>query len=331
MAQERFQYIDGIRGIAILLVFLAHLSAGVFPHDIRFSEHFSFFEGGGFVGVQLFFALSGYLITKNLLSEHNRFGNIRFKLFYLRRLWRLYPVLILACVAYFVYAFITMERRILPAVAGDVFMALTYTTNLPIYPERFPDLGWMSHTWSLSVEEQFYLFWPLLLFLLLKTDNVRIRFIIPLGILLLQFLVRAVADPGLHYTLLRWDALMAGCILNFIKIPASRYGALLSGAVIAFYAWRHPEPIANHDYLVTSVACGLFISQARELRLVSHPVLVYFGKTSYSLYLWHFFIMRMGYPGYFNLSASLVLSDLSYRYFEAPLLSWARTKYQLTR
>ncbi len=64
--QPRLEYLDGIRGLAILLVFFAHLSAGVFPHDIPLILGYSFLQGGGLIGVQLFFALSGYLITRNL-------------------------------------------------------------------------------------------------------------------------------------------------------------------------------------------------------------------------------------------------------------------------
>ena len=168
MSNTRIYFIDGIRGIAILLVFLAHLSAGVFPNDIGFFNNLTFFVGGGLIGVQLFFALSGYLITRNLLSEFQIYGNLDFKLFYLSRFWRLYPVLLLACSAYLIYVVLYMEPRLIIAALGDVFMSITYSTNLPIFPSWYPDLDWMTHTWSLSVEEQFYLLWPIIFLILIK-------------------------------------------------------------------------------------------------------------------------------------------------------------------
>jgi peptidoglycan/LPS O-acetylase OafA/YrhL len=215
---ERIHYIDGVRGIAILLVFLAHLSSGVYPHNVKFFKDYSFFDGGGLIGVQLFFVLSGFLITKNLLQEYTKHGNINFKLFYLRRIWRLYPVLILACLAYFIYVLFFMESRIYIAALGDIFMTLTYTTNLPIFPSWFPDLDWMTHTWSLSVEEQFYLIWPILFLITSHLKSSRLLITIMLLLCIATIALRYYF-VDLSYVMLRWDALMLGCLLNFIKIP----------------------------------------------------------------------------------------------------------------
>jgi peptidoglycan/LPS O-acetylase OafA/YrhL len=330
MSLKRINYIDGIRGIAILLVFVAHLSSGVYPYDIMFFSNFTFFNGGGLIGVQLFFALSGYLITKNLLTELKTHGNLDFKLFYLRRIWRLYPVLILACIFYLVYALIFMESRLFIAALGDVFMAITYTTNLPIYPTWFPDLNWMSHTWSLSVEEQFYLIWPLLLWLMMKFISNKTMILTTLTIVAITILLRKLF-PSLSYGLLRWDALMLGCLLNFIKVPKSKIIGLVSIFIIAIYTWEIAEPISNIDYLFTAITCAGFISQSEHMSFLNNKILVYFGKVSYSLYLWHFFFMRMGYPGYLNLTVSLILADISYRFFEVPILDWAKFKFNLIR
>jgi peptidoglycan/LPS O-acetylase OafA/YrhL len=330
MATERINYIDGVRGIAILLVFLAHLSAGVYPYDISFIESLSFFNGGGLIGVQLFFALSGYLITKNLVHEYTKYGNIDLKLFYLRRFWRLYPVLMLACLAYFFFALIFMEPRIYIAALGDIFMALTYTTNLPIFPSWFPDLDWMGHTWSLSVEEQFYLVWPILF---LIVSGLKSKPLIVSTTLLLCVVTITIRHylPSLSYGLLRWDALMLGCLLNFVKIPKSVIISIASIIYISYYAWILPEPISNIDYIITSIACAALISQAGYMNFLNSKIFVYFGCVSYSLYLWHFFFMRLGYPGYLNLTVSLILADVSYRYFEVPILNWARERFKLTR
>jgi peptidoglycan/LPS O-acetylase OafA/YrhL len=330
MSIKRINHIDGIRGIAILLVFLAHLSAGVYPYDVMFFDNFTFFKGGGLIGVQLFFALSGYLITKNLLTELKTHGNLDFKLFYLRRIWRLYPVLILACIFYLIYAVFFMESRLFIAALGDVFMAMTYTINLPIYPNWFPDLNWMSHTWSLSIEEQFYLIWPILLWLMMKFNSNKAMIMTTLVIAVITIILRNY-QPSLSYGLLRWDALMLGCLLNFIKVPQSQIIGLVSILVIAINSWVIPDTIRNIDYVLTAIACGGFISQSEHLSFLNNKILVYFGKVSYSLYLWHFFFMRMGYPGYLNLTVSLVIADISYRFFEVPILDWAKSKFNLTR
>jgi peptidoglycan/LPS O-acetylase OafA/YrhL len=330
LSNTRIHFIDGIRGIAILLVFLAHISAGVFPNDIGFFKDLSFFLGGGLIGVQLFFALSGYLITRNLLSEFQAHGNIDFKLFYLRRFWRLYPVLLLACSAYLLYVLVFMEPILIIAALGDIFMSITYTTNLPIYPAWFPDLDWMTHTWSLSVEEQFYILWPVI-FLILISYKSKIQVITVTILLILISILLRYYLPEFSYSIFRWDAIMIGCLLNFIKIPKNWMIIIFSVSTITYYSWVIPNPIKNLDYLITSISCGAFISQGGFMNILNNKFLIYFGKISYSLYLWHFFFMRLGYPGYLNLSVSILLADFSYRFFEVPVLNWAKSKFNLTR
>ncbi len=330
MNNNRLDYIDGIRGIAILLVFFAHLSAGVYPHDIGLFKNYTFFIGGGLIGVQLFFALSGYLITKNLINEFKNFGNVNLKLFYLRRFWRLYPVLLLTCIVYVVYVVFFMETRLIIAALGDIIKALTYTTNLPIFPKRFPDQEWMSHTWSLSVEEQFYLIWPIILIGLLKLQSKYLTIFSIFTIILITILLRKYI-PLFSYEIFRWDALMIGCLLNFIKTPKNHIIITVSLLTIILYSWFFPDPLENFDYLLSSIACGAFISQGEYLHQLNNKILSYFGKISYSLYLWHIIFMRLGLPGYYNLIISLIISDLSYRLFEIPVLNWARLSFKLTR
>jgi peptidoglycan/LPS O-acetylase OafA/YrhL len=216
------------------------------------------------------------------------------------------------------------------AAVGDVFMALTYTSNLPVFPEWFPDMKWMSHTWSLSVEEQFYLIWPLVLWLTLKSQSKRLIVLVTSLIIIVTILMRF-CYPSLSYGILRWDAIMLGCLLNFFQINRNKIIVFLSIAVLCFYSWNLPDPIRNFDYFITSVVAFAFISQSKFLRFLNSKPLVYFGKISYSLYLWHFFFMRLGYSGWLNLSVSLILSDISYRFFELPILNWAKLRFQLIR
>lgn len=323
----RIEYLDGVRGVAILLVFIAHLIHGVYPHDRPFIQGLYFLEGGGFIGVQLFFVLSGYLITKNLVKEYQNTTKINLKKFYLKRIWRLYPVLILACLFYFLYGVLFLEKRLLPAVLGDIFQALTYTTNFGI--TSIPDIDYLSHTWSLCVEEQFYILWPLILilFVLNKNPLTPIVFLIALCFLLRHYF----NSPGASYAVLRWDALMIGCLLSFDTIKKNKITLYFGIFSILYYALYLPKPISNIDYLISSLGCGAFLLHAGTytFTILRSKVLIYFGQISYSLYIWHLLIMRINMPGYMSLIISMLIADASFRFFEKPVLTWARRRFIL--
>src|SRR6516225_5035441 len=162
------RWLDGLRGLAILMVLAFHL--GYLP--------------GGSLGVDVFFVLSGFLITTLLVEEWNRRGSISLKTFYLRRALRLLPAfltLLLLCTLAGLFLSSAQER---PARRQEVIVAGCYIANLPnLHHTPMPILG---HTWSLSVEEQFYLLWPLLLVLMLglKLPRRRILLLVCGGILL---------------------------------------------------------------------------------------------------------------------------------------------------
>ena len=137
--------LDGLRGVAIALVVIHH--TGLLP--------------GGWVGVSLFFALSGYLITSLLLGEHDRTGTVALPAFYRRRVARLAPALLIALVGMVVIWKVWLPASSSLAVA-DALVALVYLANVlrAFSPAWMVPAGW---AWSLSLEEQFYLLWPLTL------------------------------------------------------------------------------------------------------------------------------------------------------------------------
>ena len=141
--------LDGLRGIAILAVMAYH----------------SRWLSGGFVGVDLFFALSGFLITRLLIAEWQRHGDVHLIGFWARRLLRLAPALVAA-----VALAVPVSRWIeMPLEKAWVAATLVYTSNLLIgYGHVYP-IGLLSHTWSLGMEEQFYLLWPPLLVLSMRS------------------------------------------------------------------------------------------------------------------------------------------------------------------
>ncbi|QUS39076.1 acyltransferase [Tardiphaga alba] len=151
---EKFPAFDGFRGIGVVVVIFSHcppvLESGVYNALL----HVNMASRVGYVALDIFFVISGFFITRLLLRERAKTGRISFKDFYMRRALRIFPVYyltILAC--YFIFNFNT----------ADTISLLTYTFNFyhPLHPVPNP----LEHTWSLSVEEQFYFFWPLLILL----------------------------------------------------------------------------------------------------------------------------------------------------------------------
>jgi peptidoglycan/LPS O-acetylase OafA/YrhL len=152
--------LDGVRALAITLVMLFH-----YPWKTRFYSGNPFH--GGFLGVDAFFVLSGFLITTLLLQEHATYGQISLRRFYARRALRLLPALaLLVALAVVLHLALSANDGNRPSVLG-IFGMIFYAANwLNIY--RHSSLGAFGHTWSLAIEEQFYLVWPVILILMLR-------------------------------------------------------------------------------------------------------------------------------------------------------------------
>jgi peptidoglycan/LPS O-acetylase OafA/YrhL len=292
--------LDGLRGVAILAVMLFHatLYRGPFP-------------SGGFLGVDLFFVLSGFLITALLVQEWQRAGRVALRAFYARRALRLLP-------AFFALIAVTL---LVPGVFyqsarpwESAGLAALHTTN---WIMAFGgSLGFFDHTWSLTIEEQFYLLWPPLLVLLL-TRRVRrpvILAVAGIGILAPTWLrfelwhdltsVRRV-----YYGLdTRFDTLLIGglvaLLVSWDLIPRSRrvltairVSAAVSAVVLAVcVATMVEESRLTYQGLgsLAAIACACLVlhvvycpSRLSRLLLENRP-LVWVGRISYGLYLWHF-------------------------------------------
>jgi peptidoglycan/LPS O-acetylase OafA/YrhL len=346
-------WLDGLRGVAILLVLGGHL------HLL----------GGGFVGVDVFFVLSGFLITSLLVEEWQRRGSISFPRFYLRRALRLLPALLtllLAC-----YLLTVLFRPADEAVfRKEMVVAACYVANWPtLHQTGLPTLG---HTWSLSLEEQFYLLWPWLLYGLLRSGLGRREtvLLVCLGIAA-SAAVRGVLYAGhaatesekltlvmrLYYGLdTRADALLVGCLVALLAawgmLPrsarsraATGAGSLLCLALLAQTAWVSHFFHAQYYYgrfTLTALLVGVLLVRllSGRLRLVT-PVLesgalVSVGRISYALYLFHMPVIHWlrpaglgwDYPAETLLAAGLSFGAavLSYYAVERPFL---RLKHRL--
>jgi peptidoglycan/LPS O-acetylase OafA/YrhL len=288
--------LDGLRTFAILAVFANHAASPVAP--------------GGMIGVDVFFALSGFLITTLLLREFDRTQTLDLKKFYLRRLMRLTPVLLVAAVVLGVVA------RLLGYAhpVGDSLTAVLGVSNFYsaiVGVER----GTIGQSWSLSVEQQFYLLWAPLLLLLLRRRSRRLLLWSVAGLAVVLVAGTAVAAlEGAPVSVLyllpttRLPELFVGCILAvLLQGPARRrivsvcrptpVAALALAALVLpiFLLDLYDSTImyCGGWVLAATVTCILIVhmvanSRSAVARVFSIPVVVWFGRISYSFYLWHY-------------------------------------------
>jgi peptidoglycan/LPS O-acetylase OafA/YrhL len=298
-------------------------------------------SGAGNLGVTIFFVLSGFLITTLLLEERARHGRVNLRRFYWRRGLRLLPALAVLLVV--VAAVMALAGRG-DEVAADVMPAIFYFMNWTIVAGSNP--GIVGHTWSLSIEEQFYLIWPLTLLGVLAVGRGRLAWAtgLLLGIVLLAWVLRLLlwAGPGGYYRTLvgtdtRMDALAIGCLVAIafgrrpIRVPPPVMVA--SAAAIPIVLWiTNDSSMSAIGLAVTAVASAGLVAGAASgggQRVLGWRPLAYLGIISYGLYLWHRPVMRVftdsglgGVPWtvIVMFASSLGLALASRRFIEAPFL-----------
>lgn len=297
---KHLPFLDGLRGVAVLAVMAvnAHL-----PH-----------ASGWYIGVDIFFVLSGFLITSLLLCEWKETGNIRIKFFYARRVLRLFPALMVLLVALCTYAFFFQAHKGAVVTYRASFFTFFYVAN---WVEAFGPggvMGALAHTWSLSVEEQFYLLWPLALFAIVQFHfSKRTVIVILAASILLSALWRALLwNGGAEWIRVycgldtRADALLAGCLACVLlasgSFRSSRWHALyVWGAGVSIALLISIGTVARYEsgYMysgvltVVAVATSILIISMVRLpegaiaKALSWPVLCWVGQISYGIYLWH--------------------------------------------
>lgn len=301
--------IQGLRALAVLLVLAFHARLGAFS--------------GGFVGVDVFFVISGFLITSLLLEEYSSTGAVDFVRFYARRLQRLLPAVLLVLVVVVpVYSAVLspLETKLITSTAiatvfylSNVWFASTATDYLGGDAKEDPLL----HTWSLGVEEQFYMFWPLVLVLLLRhVSGVSWRAGIFWSLALASFSVSVVlshkVQPWAFFLLpaRAWEFALGAMLALPVLPQASSYSRYfwecvgLSGlALIIFSATSFTQFVLFPGYLAVIPTLGtalviLACNQSRDswvTRTLSLKPLRWIGDISYSLYLWHWPFLVMLY------------------------------------
>ena len=341
--------LDGMRGIAVLLVLFFHFKIGPFR--------------GGFAGVTVFFTLSGFLICSRTLTEVGRNGGFAVKDFFERRIRRLAPAAIVCILAVVIATHLLGTREQRGSITGDALGALAnvanwrFLVNGTSYADLFAAPSPLNHFWSLAIEEQFYLFFPVAVWLLLKLPR----------------RARAIAVALLVSVTLEWSAHAASSASSYNRFyygTDARMSELLIGviAALALSYWRIPlhRPAGRQRFTVTLLAAaGLATIVAGALtyrnggvsyqhggsviialatavliigglegangvaRLLSARWLVWVGKVSYGAYLYHWPIFALSGKnwgplsglslGLAQLGLSLLLAGLSFRFLESPI------------
>jgi peptidoglycan/LPS O-acetylase OafA/YrhL len=348
VSQGRVPGLDGVRGIAILLVLVSH-GLG--------------FLGAGIAGVLLFFVLSGFLITSLLLREHRHTGGISLSQFYLRRAVRLLPALVAFLAVLFLVSLFPWSGTSPAEVARGGVYAITYTTNL-VVGFGIDLVPTTEHLWTLAGEEQFYVLWPLIAIVLLRKVPPSSLVTVVLRLYAASILLRVVtvvvsvkADWFFYVLPTIWgDSLMAGCLLavlvrdrpalvqRFSAVLLSRWAGALGALVIVVFALNPSSYWSPVTYVATipllclvgwQLLLGATTAAAPLCRTVlSWPGLQWFGLHSYALYLYNSAAVlvvtaalgRTPLAVALGIIAAILLSVLSRIAVEQPAQAWRRRR-----
>ena len=301
LSHRHLPVLDGLRAVAVFTVITYHFGFGAVPGDL---------------GVSAFFVLSGFLITWLLLKEHHREGDISIRRFYLRRVLRIFP-------AYYVFllgSFLVDHLRGQSWSSGLRWSGLLYLVNYYNALNGHPVTS-ISHAWSLGIEEQFYLLWPLALLLLLRQGG-RARASLLLAVIIgavvawrsYLFLSLHVGSAYVYNAFdTRFDNLAVGCLLALCAerpwvsglseklamnglLPLGTAGVLLLSRTAVSTSYHYTIGFTVDALLIAVLIVQLLqLYEHRLWRWLEHPVTRYLGVISYPLYLWHQWGLGLGH------------------------------------
>jgi peptidoglycan/LPS O-acetylase OafA/YrhL len=318
--QARFPLLDGIRALAIAFVIVGHLN--------YFSNRHSLGVMLGSFGVSIFFVLSGYLITRSMLFEERRFGQLSLKRFYFRRALRIFPAF---------YAFLIVLGALSILGIEEQPDRQTWIASAS-YFRNFTGFGWETgHLWSLALEEQFYLLWPVTFILIRRRRLASIGVAVALSIAWRAVWIAGlhgaplvVEDPGgLHWRPdLRLDTFLIGGAFaiadwNWVKrVPPELAAALLlfwHPLAIEFRLLQPVESAVTAFLIATLIAWLVANPGGAAGRALSHPYAVLGGTLSYSIYLWQQLFFGSN-AGWWSFPGIAVTAFASYTLIERPFL-----------
>jgi peptidoglycan/LPS O-acetylase OafA/YrhL len=290
---------------------------------------------GGFIGVDVFFVLSGALITRLLLAEEGRTRTIALGMFYWRRLRRLYPAMILMIVATVVASAFVFPRDVLPGTLRDAGWCAVYLGTIPALAGKVRFFG---HAWSLSLEEIFYLVWPAAM-LALRSRRARILFAVLVVVACEARLLELWFGEGVPSRRVwvaidtRAGVIALGCLIGLagsldrirrallFAAPAAAVGLL----ALARFGDRTQTWYAVWGYPASALLASVVVARlfAAPSFVLSRAPLVWLGKLSYAMYLWHVPLITIGdelrWPIPLSIAIAFALAWLSHRFVETRL------------
>ncbi|MCD5384362.1 MAG: acyltransferase [Candidatus Pacebacteria bacterium] len=344
-----YSHINGLRAVAVISVFFFHLAPEKLP--------------GGYLGVDVFFVISGFVITQSLYKRYLKNGHINVIDFYIRRFQRLYPALVVMVIAttvlYVFVGFLWDSNLFLKSSITSIFGVsnLYYLYHGSTYFEQGL-INPLLHTWSLGVEEQFYVFYPLLFIVAIKLfknfkSQIKAFGFFLFSIAVLSFFSYFTQSENIfgdfYWPLARFWELLAGCSLFFIctQLKLGRY--LQYSDVLGFFILLFlflPQSFMEKDYIVMLLTVGstmmiiLYGLEKKSLitNILDVDVLQYIGTRSYSIYLWHlpviyFCSLYLGtFSGYvLSIVITISLGHVSYRFIEMPFRNSKKISFILLK
>lgn len=281
--------LDGLRAVAVGMVMMVH-------------AHFQLGQNGQ-IGVAIFFALSGFLITTLLLEEFEASGSISMKGFYIRRTFRLFPALYIMLAIVVLYAITVASPDLRPQILGEALPASLYVYNIASL------WGWqtgtviLGHTWSLAVEEQFYVLWPWILYLALRGKGLKNLTIGLTSFIFVMLMLRYFNALPTAVGLIFQESIFAGCLLALLRWQGflqKRIPELITLLILVLliFVGIFPIDFPFSIFNLSGIAALILIYGTLKspygftARLLSRTWLVSVGKVSYALYLWHLPIFR---------------------------------------
>lgn len=327
--------LDGLRAVAVLAVMAYHAEMP--------------WAAGGFLGVDIFFVLSGFLITTLLVRERARSGTIRLGRFYMRRTLRLLPALVTVVAFVHLYAWWSAAPAYaLAVIRKETALTLLYVANWGQVAGLLHPVGFFGHAWSLAIEEQFYILWPLALGAMLGRLSQTAVLATVAAAAAASALLRALLWHGpasfsraFHGSDTRAEALLIGCLVALLLAwgylptrdvkratnPVTALAVVALGILVT-HASAMSDRMFHGGFTLAAVATAVLLVDLQRspggacARILSWPPLVAVGRISYGLYLWHwplFLICRPDLLGISPLAATFVRLAAT---FAAATLSW---------
>ncbi len=351
-----FPELDGLRFFAFFLVFI--------HHQELFSEIpvLSTIRDNGWMGVDLFFTLSAFLFTKLLIAEHLKTKVINFKRFYLRRVFRIFPIYFLF-VGFSIAFFLFKNGIVTDFVETRIIGLFTFTDNIMAALYRHKTLPFISHLWTISYEEQFYLFIPGIIYFLVRASR-KMKIAFALTILIIFNVIRAVMivkqipHPAIYVLpVTHFESIILGIVIGFggFDFLLKKFNPLilgLAGAMLFTIACLLPKIdnisfwlIGTYSCVGLSTALVLFSVSSSEFlkRFFTQKLFVFLGKRSYGLYVYYLFgnsvatYLIIHYPMLpsnalaafmYSLTVTITIAVISYKVVETPFLK-LKKKYEI--